>query len=97
MSTPYHQLLSANDFRNYAIWFIFKLALDALPLSCHGGKRWGSKRYNNHLFRRFIMVSCALIAMGLLVGFHSILHASISFVWLHGIANMAGGILFSAI
>jgi len=52
---------------------------------------------NNHLSRRFIIVSCALIGMGLLDGFHSILHVNISFVWLHSIATMTGGILFSAV
>lgn len=52
---------------------------------------------HHHLPRRFIVVACALISMGLLDGFHSVLHVSISFVWLHSIATMVGGIIFSAV
>lgn len=52
---------------------------------------------NNSLPPRYILASCALISMGILDGFHAVLHAGISFVWLHSIATMAGGIIFSFI
>jgi signal transduction histidine kinase len=52
---------------------------------------------NHHISRHFIVVSAALIGMGLLDGFHAVLHAGTSFVWLHSIATMAGGTLFSAV
>lgn len=52
---------------------------------------------NNRLSRRFIVVSAALISVGLLDGFHAVLHAGISFVWLHSIATLAGGLIFSAL
>ncbi|MFK5913419.1 MAG: PAS domain S-box protein [Woeseiaceae bacterium] len=52
---------------------------------------------NNHLPQRYILVACALIAMGLLDGFHAVLHVDVSFVWLHSIATMAGGVIFTAI
>ena len=52
---------------------------------------------NDHLSRHYIIVACALIGMGILDGFHAILHASVSFVWLHSIATMVGGIIFAAV
>ena len=52
---------------------------------------------NNHLPRHYVIAACALIEMGILDGFHAVLHAGISFVWLHSLATMAGGITFSAI
>lgn len=52
---------------------------------------------NNNLPRYYIWVSCALISMGILDGFHAILHAGDSFVWLHSIATMIGGLTFAAI
>ncbi|MCW8830638.1 MAG: PAS domain S-box protein [Gammaproteobacteria bacterium] len=50
-----------------------------------------------HLPRHYIMVVCALIGMGLLDGFHAALYVGESFVWLHSIATMLGGILFAAV
>lgn len=52
---------------------------------------------NDRLAHRFIVVAAALIGMGLLDGFHAVLHAGVSFVWLHSIATMVGGIMFSAV
>ena len=52
---------------------------------------------NNHLSRHYILIACALISMGLLDGFHAVLHAGVGFVWLHSIATMVGGLIFSAI
>ena len=52
---------------------------------------------NNHLDHHHIMVACALISMGILDGFHAVLNVSISFVWLHSIATMAGGALFALV
>jgi len=52
---------------------------------------------SNHLDRRFIVIAIAMIGMGLLDGFHSILHVNNSFVWLHSVATLVGGILFSLV
>jgi len=52
---------------------------------------------NHHLSRRYIMVVCALVGMGMLDGFHAVLHVGVSFVWLHSIATMVGGILFASV
>ena len=52
---------------------------------------------NKNLPRYYIWVSCALISMGILDGFHAILHAGVSFVWLHSIATISGGLVFAAI
>ena len=52
---------------------------------------------NNNLARHYIWVACALIGMGILDGFHAVLHAGISFVWLHSIATFAGGLTFAAV
>ena len=52
---------------------------------------------HNNLPRYYIWVACALIIMGLLDGFHAVLHAGISFVWLHSVATMLGGLTFAAI
>ena len=52
---------------------------------------------DNNLPRYYIWVSCALISMGILDGFHAVLHAGASFVWLHSIATMIGGLTFAAI
>jgi len=52
---------------------------------------------NSHLSVKYIVAACALISMGLLDGFHAVLHAGVSFVWLHSIASMLGGILFAAV
>jgi signal transduction histidine kinase len=52
---------------------------------------------NNHLPRYYIWVACALIGMGVLDGFHAVLHAGTSFVWLHSVATMIGGLIFMAI
>lgn len=35
--------------------------------------------------------------MGILDGFHAVLHAGISFVWLHSIATFTGGLTFAAV
>lgn len=52
---------------------------------------------NDHLSPRLYVVACALIGMGLLDGFHAVLHVGVSFVWLHSIATMLGGVMFSMI
>ena len=52
---------------------------------------------NNHLSKLYILVACALISMGLLDGFHAVLHVNVVFVWLHSIATMVGGVIFAAI
>ncbi len=53
---------------------------------------------NNHqLARHYIMVAVALIGMGLLDGFHAVLHVGVSFVWLHSIATLTGGLLFAMV
>jgi len=52
---------------------------------------------SGHLVSKYIVVASALLAMGLLDGFHAVCHAGVSFVWLHSIATMIGGCLFAAI
>lgn len=52
---------------------------------------------NGHLARHYIVAACALVGMGILDGFHSVLHAGGSFIWLHSIATMVGGVMFAAI
>ena len=52
---------------------------------------------NRHLPRYYIAIASALVSMGILDGFHSFLHAGVSFVWLHSIATLMGGLLFSAL
>ena len=52
---------------------------------------------NSHLPRYYIWIACALIGMGILDGFHALLHAGTSFVWLHSIATMIGGLTFMAV
>lgn len=44
-----------------------------------------------------MQIAAALIAMGLLDGFHAIVHEGNTFVWLHSVATFAGGILFVTI
>lgn len=51
----------------------------------------------DHLPHRYILVACALISMGILDGVHAALHAGHAFVWLHSVATMAGGLIFTAI
>ena len=53
----------------------------------------------NHrqLAHSYIWVACALIGMGILDGFHAVLHAGISFVWLHSVATMVGGVVFALV
>lgn len=52
---------------------------------------------HSHLPGRYIFAAGALIGMGILDGFHAVLHAGASFVWLHSIATMVGGILFAGV
>jgi signal transduction histidine kinase len=52
---------------------------------------------NDHLSRRFVVVACALIGMGVLDGFHSVLYVNTAFVWLHSVATMVGGVMFASI
>lgn len=52
---------------------------------------------NNNLPKHYIWVACALIGMGILDGFHATLHAGTSFVWLHSVATLIGGLTFAAI
>lgn len=51
----------------------------------------------NHLPRYYIWAAIALIGMGILDGFHSILHAGTAFVWLHSTATLIGGVAFACI
>ena len=44
--------------------------------------------------RRYVYVICALIAMGILDGFHAATHAGPLFIWLHSLAQFSGGMLF---
>lgn len=41
-----------------------------------------------------VSIAGALIGMGLLDGFHALVHAGETFVWLHSTATFAGGLLF---
>ena len=41
-----------------------------------------------------VWISCALIAMGILDGFHAAVSPSTVFVWLHSIATLTGGFFF---
>jgi signal transduction histidine kinase len=50
-----------------------------------------------HLPRYYLWVACALISMGILDGFHAVLHAGDNFVWLHSVATLIGGLTFAAI
>lgn len=52
---------------------------------------------NNTLPAFYTWVACALIGMGILDGFHAVLHSGVSFVWLHSIATLVGGVTFAAI
>lgn len=45
----------------------------------------------------YTWVACGLIAMGILDGFHASVGPGNSFVWLHSIAVLAGGLLFSMV
>lgn len=45
----------------------------------------------------YVWVACGLVAMGVLDGFHAVLNAGGTFVWLHSFATFIGGILFSLI
>jgi methyl-accepting chemotaxis protein len=44
----------------------------------------------------YSLIASALIAMGILDGFHASVAAGNNFVWLHSLAVLAGGLLFSA-
>lgn len=52
---------------------------------------------NKNLPQYYIWVASALIGMGILDGFHAVLHSGISFVWLHSVATLIGGLTFAAI
>lgn len=52
---------------------------------------------NNTLPAFYIWVACALTGMGILDGFHAVLHSGVSFVWLHSMATLVGGLTFSAV
>lgn len=43
----------------------------------------------------YFLIACALICMGLLDGFHAAVEPGNTFVWLHSIATLLGGLLFS--
>jgi PAS domain S-box-containing protein len=45
----------------------------------------------------YVLVSSALIAMGLMDGFHAVIGPGNTFVWLHSMAVLIGGILFALI
>jgi PAS domain S-box-containing protein len=45
----------------------------------------------------YVIISSGLIAMGILDGFHAITHAGNTFVWLHSMSVLMGGILFALI
>lgn len=52
---------------------------------------------NDHMHKRFIIVALALISMGVLDGFHAVLHVGTSFVWLHSLATLMGGLIFALV
>ncbi|MBN2685278.1 MAG: response regulator [Pontiellaceae bacterium] len=49
----------------------------------------------HHCTSRRLLVSCALLSMGMLDIFHSCVPESQSFVWLHSCAVLAGGLFFA--
>jgi signal transduction histidine kinase len=57
----------------------------------------GSMIASQQLPPRYIWAAAALVGMGMLDGFHAVLHASNEFVWLHSIATFTGGMFFAAI
>ncbi len=50
---------------------------------------------HKRLDSRYLWVAVALFVMGILDGFHATFHASQTFVWLHSVATMAGGVGFA--
>ncbi len=52
---------------------------------------------NRQIDRNCVWVAAAMIAMGLLDGFHSISNPDDSFVWLHALSTFVGGLLFSLV
>ncbi|MCK5166030.1 MAG: PAS domain S-box protein [Rhodospirillaceae bacterium] len=52
-------------------------------------------RKHGHLGSSYTWVAAALVGMGFLDGMHSILHAGNGFVWLHSVATLIGGVVFS--
>ncbi len=52
---------------------------------------------HGHLSSRYLAAAGALVGMGLLDGFHAVLHVGVSFVWLHSVATMVGGLLFACV
>jgi|GEM_PF-2295680 len=52
-------------------------------------------RNHGHLGPAYTWVAAALIGMGFLDGLHSLLHEGPGFVWLHSIATLIGGVVFS--
>jgi PAS domain S-box-containing protein len=45
----------------------------------------------------YLSMACALIAMGILDTFHATVNPGNSFVWLHSIATLAGGVIFATV
>jgi len=52
---------------------------------------------NDRLDLKYYWPATALIGMGILDGFHAVTHIGNNFVWLHSIATLLGGLIFSAI
>ena len=50
---------------------------------------------HGHLEKRYIIISAALIGMGTLDGLHGMLYAGVSYIWLHSVATMVGGVVFA--
>jgi len=54
-------------------------------------------RQNHNLSAPYIWAACGLIGMGILDGFHAVLHAGTVFVWTHSLATFVGGLFFAMV
>lgn len=54
-------------------------------------------RHNRGLPPEFLWIATALIGMGLLDGVHAVVLPGESFIWLHSLATLFGGLLFSMV
>jgi len=52
---------------------------------------------HGHLQKRYVLVAIALIGMGTLDALHGMLYSGKSYVWLHSVATMVGGVLFATV
>ena len=54
-------------------------------------------RLNGHLIPAYVWLACGLVGMGVLDGFHAILHVGEPFVWTHSLATFVGGAFFALV